>query len=260
MNNGNTYDIAVNFQHVSVSFGDNEILKDFSLEVQKGECLTIIGTSGCGKTTMLRLVNGLLLPSSGTVEVNGQDVGTSDLIKLRREIGYAIQNVGLFPHMTVRQNIAYVPSLSKRWNRQEENRQIQRLLTVVGLDAAMADRYPSELSGGQKQRVGIARALAANPQLLLLDEPFGALDAFTRDQMQSLLLKLWQDSGKQVLLITHDIEEAILLSDRIYLLTGKPGRITEEIVIREPKPRRKDFNLTEEFLNYKREILAALDR
>ena len=223
MNNGNTYDIAVNFQHVSVSFGDNEILKDFSLEVQKGECLTIIGTSGCGKTTMLRLVNGLLLPSSGTVEVNGQDVGTSDLIKLRREIGYAIQNVGLFPHMTVRQNIAYVPSLSKRWNRQEENRQIQRLLTVVGLDAAMADRYPSELSGGQKQRVGIARALAANPSILLMDEPFGAVDSITRRGLQKQLKNLHKSLGLTILFVTHDIREALRLGDRVLVM--KEGKI-----------------------------------
>ena len=223
MNNGNTYDIALNFQHVSVSFGDNEILKDFSLEVQKGECLTIIGTSGCGKTTMLRLVNGLLLPSSGTVEVNGQDVGTSDLIKLRREIGYAIQNVGLFPHMTVRQNIAYVPSLSKRWNRQEENRQIQRLLTVVGLDAAMADRYPSELSGGQKQRVGIARALAANPSILLMDEPFGAVDSITRRGLQKELKNLHKSLGLTILFVTHDIREALRLGDRVLVM--KEGKI-----------------------------------
>ena len=223
MNNGNTYDIAVNFQHVSVSFGDNEILKDFSLEVQKGECLTIIGTSGCGKTTMLRLVNGLLLPSSGTVEVNGQDVGTSDLIKLRREIGYAIQNVGLFPHMTVRQNIAYVPSLSKRWNRQEENRKIQRLLTVVGLDAAMADRYPSELSGGQKQRVGIARALAANPSILLMDEPFGAVDSITRRGLQKELKNLHKSLGLTILFVTHDIREALRLGDRVLVM--KEGKI-----------------------------------
>ena len=223
MNNGNTYDIAVNFQHVSVSFGDNEILKDFSLEVQKGECLTIIGTSGCGKTTMLRLVNGLLLPSSGTVEVNGQDVGTSDLIKLRREIGYAIQNVGLFPHMTVRQNIAYVPSLSKRWNRQEENRQIQRLLTVVGLDAAMADRYPSELSGGQKQRVGIARALAANPSILLMDEPFGAVDSIKRRGLQKELKNLHKSLGLTILFVTHDIREALRLGDRVLVM--KEGKI-----------------------------------
>lgn len=223
MNNGNTYDIAVNFQHVSVSFGDNEILKDFSLEVQKGECLTIIGTSGCGKTTMLRLVNGLLLPSSGTVEVNGQDVGTSDLIKLRREIGYAIQNVGLFPHMTVRQNIAYVPSLSKRWNRQEENRQIRRLLTVVGLDAAMADRYPSELSGGQKQRVGIARALAANPSILLMDEPFGAVDSITRRGLQKELKNLHKSLGLTILFVTHDIREALRLGDRVLVM--KEGKI-----------------------------------
>ncbi len=223
MKNEKAADIAVKFQNVSVSFGENEILKDFSLEVKKGECLTIIGTSGCGKTTMLRLVNGLLLPSSGTVEVNGQDVGKCDLIQLRRGIGYAIQNVGLFPHMTVRQNIAYVPSLSKKWNKQEEERQIQRLLSVVGLDASMANRYPSELSGGQKQRVGIARALAADPSILLMDEPFGAVDSITRRGLQKELKNLHKTLGLTILFVTHDIREALRLGDRVLVMEG--GRI-----------------------------------
>ena len=223
MKNEYAAETAVRFQHVSVSFGPNEILKDFSLEVKKGECLTIIGTSGCGKTTMLRLVNGLLLPSSGTVEVGGQDVGKADLISLRRGIGYAIQNVGLFPHMTVRQNIAYVPSLSKKWNRQEEEQQVARLLKVVGLDAAMAERYPLELSGGQKQRVGIARALAADPSILLMDEPFGAVDSITRRGLQRELKALHKKLGLTILFVTHDIREALRLGDRILVMDG--GRI-----------------------------------
>ena len=151
----------VRFENVSLSYGQTLVLNDFSLDVKRGECLTIIGSSGCGKTTLLKMINGLLMPDKGQIFVDGQDVRTADQTRLRRGIGYAIQNVGLFPHMTVRQNIAYVPSLSKKWNKKEEEEQTRMLLKTVGLEASMADRYPLELSGGQKQRVGIARALAA---------------------------------------------------------------------------------------------------
>ena len=159
MNKEQTPDAIVRFERVSLSYGENQVLKDFSLEVPRGQCLTIIGSSGCGKTTMLKMINGLLTPDTGRILVDGQDISQTDLTRLRRGIGYAIQNVGLFPHMTVRQNIAYVPSLSKQWDKETERRQVAELLKTVGLEEAMADRYPSELSGGQKQRVGIARAL-----------------------------------------------------------------------------------------------------
>lgn len=177
MNKGQTQDIIVRFDKVSLSYGQTQVLQEFSLDVKRGECLTIIGSSGCGKTTLLKMINGLLMPDSGKVYVDGQDVSQSDLTRLRRGIGYAIQNVGLFPHMTVRQNIAYVPSLSKKWNKKEEEEQVRELLKTVGLEPEMAGRYPLELSGGQKQRVGIARALAAKPSLMLMDEPFGELTA-----------------------------------------------------------------------------------
>ncbi len=213
-------DIAVRFEHVSVAFGQNEILKDLSLEVKRGECMTIIGSSGCGKTTMLRLVNGLIMPTAGQVEVAGEDVGKTDLIQLRRKIGYAIQNVGLFPHMTVGQNIAYVPSLSRSWSKEEEKKQVEDLLKLVGLDPAMAKRYPSELSGGQKQRVGIARALAANPSILLMDEPFGAVDSITRRGLQKELKRLHETMEVTILFVTHDIREALLLGDRVLVMEG----------------------------------------
>ena len=195
MNKEQTPDAIVRFERVSLSYGENQVLKDFSLEVPRGQCLTIIGSSGCGKTTMLKMINGLLTPDTGRILVDGQDISQTDLTRLRRGIGYAIQNVGLFPHMTVRQNIAYVPSLSKQWDKETERRQVAELLKTVGLEEAMADRYPSELSGGQKQRVGIARALAAKPSLMLMDEPFGAVDSITRKGLQKELKRLHKELG-----------------------------------------------------------------
>lgn len=227
---------AVRFENVSLSYGDNRVLDGISLDVSRGECLTIIGTSGCGKTTMLKLVNGLLRPDSGRVLVDGRDVSQADIIALRRGIGYAIQNVGLFPHMTVGQNVAYVPSLSRMWSREEENRQVEELLKIVGLEREMADRYPSELSGGQKQRVGIARALAAKPSLLLMDEPFGAVDSITRKGLQRELRRLHKTLGLTILFVTHDIREALLLGDRVLIM--EKGRIvrldTPEAVRKHP--------------------------
>lgn len=218
MNKEQTPDAIVRFERVSLSYGENQVLKDFSLEVPRGQCLTIIGSSGCGKTTMLKMINGLLTPDTGRILVDGQDISQTDLTRLRRGIGYAIQNVGLFPHMTVRQNIAYVPSLSKQWDKETERRQVAELLKTVGLEEAMADRYPSELSGGQKQRVGIARALAAKPSLMLMDEPFGAVDSITRKGLQKELKRLHKELGLTILFVTHDIREAMALGDRILIM------------------------------------------
>ena len=156
----------IRFVDVTKAYGDEAILERFSLDIGKGEFLTIIGSSGCGKTTLLKMINGLLIPDTGTVCVQGQDISKTDLIALRRNIGYAIQGVGLFPHMTVRKNIAYVPSLLNRQNRQKTEAAVARLVKIVGLDQSLLDRYPSELSGGQQQRVGIARSLAAAPEIL----------------------------------------------------------------------------------------------
>lgn len=226
MNKEQTPDAIVRFERVSLSYGGNQVLKDFSLEVPRGQCLTIIGSSGCGKTTMLKMINGLLTPDTGRILVDGQDISQTDLTRLRRGIGYAIQNVGLFPHMTVRQNIAYVPSLSKQWDKETERRQVAELLKTVGLEEVMADRYPSELSGGQKQRVGIARALAAKPSLMLMDEPFGAVDSITRKGLQKELKRLHKELGLTILFVTHDIREAMALGDRILIMeAGKILRL-----------------------------------
>ena len=208
------------FQHVSKSFGGQSVLRDLSLDVAPGTFLTIIGRSGCGKTTLLRLVNGLLAPDAGRVLVLGEDVAEADPVALRRRIGYAIQSVGLFPHMTVEKNVAYVPSISglPGWRGTERQEKVSALLERVGLDPALAGRYPRSLSGGQRQRVGIARALAAEPELLLMDEPFGAVDEITRGQLQEELLRIHRESGLTVLFVTHDIAEALALGTRVLVL------------------------------------------
>lgn len=226
MNKEQIPDVIVRFEGVSLSYGENQVLKEFSLEVPRGQCLTIIGSSGCGKTTMLKMINGLLTPDTGRILVDGQDISQADLTRLRRGIGYAIQNVGLFPHMTVKQNIAYVPSLSKQWDRETECSRVAELLKTVGLEEEMAGRYPSELSGGQKQRVGIARALAAKPSLMLMDEPFGAVDSITRRGLQKELKRLHKELGLTILFVTHDIREAMVLGDRILIMeAGKILRL-----------------------------------
>ena len=178
-----------------------------------GEFLTIIGRSGCGKTTALKLVNGLITPDAGRVLVQGEDVAKTDPVALRRRIGYAIQSVGLFPHMTVEKNIAYVPAIShlEGWKGPARRERESALLRQVGLDPALADRYPRALSGGQRQRVGIARALAAGPEILLMDEPFGAVDEITRGQLQEEILRIHRESGITILFVTHDIAEALKL-------------------------------------------------
>ena len=211
---------VIQFDRVCKSFDGRPVLRDFSLSIEKGTFLTVIGRSGCGKTTALRLVNGLISADSGRVLVKGRDVAGCDPPALRRSIGYTIQNVGLFPHMTVEKNIAYVPSLSKPplWRGEERRQRAAELLETVGLEPELAGRYPRELSGGQRQRVGIARALAAGPEILLMDEPFGAVDEITRGQLQDELLCLHQASGITVLFVTHDIGEALKLGTRTLVL------------------------------------------
>ncbi len=215
----------IRFDHVKKSFGENCILEDFSLQVREGEFLTVIGKSGCGKTTMLKLVNGLLMPDSGQIFVEGKDLAGTDLVALRRRIGYVIQNGGIFPHMTVEKNITYVPVISGRKNKIENHRLALRLLRTVGLEEEMAARYPSELSGGQQQRVGIARALAASPRILLMDEPFGALDEITRQTMQDEILRLQKELKLTIVFITHDIREAMKLGDR--MLVMEQGKVRQ---------------------------------
>lgn len=211
-------DIAIRFEHVTKSYGEREILNDFNLEIRRGEFLTIIGSSGSGKTTVLKLINGLISPTFGIIYVDGKDISKEDQTLLRRNIGYVIQGIGLFPHMTVRKNIAYVPSLLNHRNKEKTRRAVERLIGVVGLEQDMLDRYPSELSGGQRQRVGIARALAANPDILLMDEPFGAVDEITRKMLQNEILRIHDQLGVTIVFITHDIKEALKLGTRVMVM------------------------------------------
>lgn len=210
----------IQFKHISKAFDGQLVLRDLSLNIEAGEFVTVIGRSGCGKTTLLRLINRLITPDQGCVMVQGQDVAQTDPIALRRRIGYAIQSVGLFPHMTVEKNIAYVPSISgmDQWKGKNRRELVEELLAQVGLDPILADRYPRTLSGGQRQRVGIARALAARPEILLMDEPFGAVDEITRGQLQQEIRRIHEDRGITILFVTHDIEEALKLGSRVLVL------------------------------------------
>ncbi len=209
----------ITFERVSKTFsGGVEAVRDLSLEIAEGETLVLLGTSGSGKTTTMKMVNRLIEPTSGRICVNGTDVMQLDAIALRREIGYAIQHIGLFPHMTVAQNIAVVPRLL-RWSKEQIHQRVDELLRMVGLEPEdFRDRYPSQLSGGQEQRVGVARALAADPPIVLMDEPFGALDPITRDQLQNEFLELESEIQKTLVFVTHDVFEAVKMGDRIALM------------------------------------------
>ncbi len=213
-------DSLVQFRNVTYSVPtlSAPIISELSLTVERGETLVLLGESGCGKTTTLRLVNRLLLPTSGDVLVDGKPTREWDPIKLRRQTGYVIQEAGLFPHYTVERNVGLVPEL-EGWERSRIRERVLELLTLVGLDAErFAQRYPSELSGGQRQRVGVARALAGDPPLLLLDEPFGALDPLTRANLQTEFAELSTRLGKTAMFVTHDLREALRLGSRIGLM------------------------------------------
>lgn len=208
----------VSFRNVSYHFGRKDILRNLSFDVEAGETLVLLGRSGSGKTTVLKLVNGLLLPSEGEVLVEGMPTTAWDPIRLRRHMGYVIQEAGLFPHFTVAENVGLVPRL-EGWPQQDINRRVAGLLTQVELPPTeFAHRYPRELSGGQRQRIGVARALAADPPLLLFDEPFGALDPITRVELQRQFLALRRDLGKTAIFVTHDVREALLLATRVGLV------------------------------------------
>src|SRR5262245_17888352 len=208
----------VEFRDVSYNVGSNSIISNLNLTVNQGEILVLLGESGCGKTTTLKLVNRLLEPSSGQVLVEGKATIDWDPIVLRRRTGYVIQEGGLFPHFTIARNVGLVPSLSGS-DESRTNERARELLQLVGLNPEQfAPRYPSELSGGQRQRVGVARALAADPPLLLLDEPFGALDPLTRASLQREFATLARSLGKTAILVTHDVREALLLGSRVALM------------------------------------------
>ncbi len=225
---------VIHFESVSKTYGKNLILNDFNLKINIGEFLTIIGSSGCGKTTVLKLINGLLTPEIGKIHVNGQDISRVNQIELRRRVGYVIQGVGLFPHMNIRKNISYVPNLIKKDDKRKIESKVEKLIKVVGLSEDMLERYPSELSGGQRQRVGIARALAASPEILLMDEPFGAVDEITRKLLQEEILRIYKELNVTIVFITHDIKEALKLGTRVLVMDkgkiiqiGPPAEIIE---------------------------------
>ncbi|TJZ42765.1 ATP-binding cassette domain-containing protein [Streptomyces piniterrae] len=216
----------IRFEHVTKSYADGTTaVDDLSFEVAKGELITLVGPSGCGKTTTMKMVNRLIEPTSGTIRLDGRDISAIDPVELRRHIGYVIQQVGLFPHKTVLDNTATVPHLLG-WPRKKARTRAAELLDLVGLDpSTYGDRYPDQLSGGQRQRVGVARALAADPPVLLMDEPFGAVDPVVREHLQNEFLRLQSTLHKTVLFVTHDIEEAVRLGDRIAVYGA--GRIEQ---------------------------------
>lgn len=210
--------IAIEYKNIKKAYGDKAIIEKFNLSVEKGEFVTIIGSSGCGKTTVLKMINGLIEPTSGDIFVEGENIRDKNLTELRRNIGYAIQGSVLFPHMTVEQNISYVPNLINKKNKEKTNLAVSKWMKLVGLDEELKDRYPSELSGGQQQRVGIARALAASPDILLMDEPFGAVDEITREQLQNELKQIHKKTGITILFVTHDISEALKLGTKVLVM------------------------------------------
>jgi osmoprotectant transport system ATP-binding protein len=215
---------AIEFTDVSFRVSEERtLLSDVNLSVHAGETLMLVGRSGSGKTTCLKMINRLCAPTTGKIRVDGIPVAQWDIIKLRRRIGYAIQDVGLFPHYSVRQNVALVPRL-EQWEPRRIDARVEEVLALVGLPAKeFAGRYPHQLSGGQRQRVGLARALAAEPPILLMDEPFGALDPITRAELQMEFKKLQQKLAKTIVFVTHDVGEALLLGGRIGLMEA--GRL-----------------------------------
>ena len=211
-------DTAIEFKHVKKVYGEKVIIDDFLIKITPGEFLTVVGSSGCGKTTILKMINGLIIPDEGQVLVHDQCTQAVDLIELRRGIGYAIQGSVLFPHMTVAQNIAYVPNLLNKNDKKRTYEALSKWMKIVGLDEELIHRYPSELSGGQQQRVGIARALAASPDILLMDEPFGAVDEITRSTLQDEILRIHHQENITIIFVTHDINEALKLGSRVMVM------------------------------------------
>lgn len=215
-------EIAVEFDNVTFSRGDRSMVANLNFTIYQGEALILLGRSGSGKTTTMKLINGLFAPTQGYVRVQGRSTADWNVIKLRRQIGYVIQEIGLFPHFTIARNVGLVPAL-EGWKPKQIKARVYELLQLVGLDPKQfSDRYPHELSGGQRQRVGVARALAADPPILLMDEPFGALDPITRLELQQEFRRLQQQLNKTVVFVTHDIQEAFVLASRIGLMdTGR---------------------------------------
>lgn len=228
----------IQFEGVTKKYPDGtSALKGINLEIGEGELITLIGPSGCGKSTTMKMINRLVEPTSGRISIDGKDISKINPVRLRREIGYVIQHIGLFPHMTIKDNVAIVPRL-KRMDKKAYERRIDELMDMVGLDPDQyRDRYPSELSGGQQQRIGVIRAMAAEPAIILMDEPFSALDPISREQLQDELIRLQETVKKTIVFVSHDMDEALKIADRIVLMKG--GEIvqadTPERILRRPK-------------------------
>jgi len=225
----------IEFENVSKHYPDGTVaVKDFSLQIPAHRTTVFVGSSGCGKTTLLRMVNRMVDPSHGVLRIDGEDITNKPAVELRRSIGYVMQNSGLMPHFTVAENIATVPRLQGMSKAASRKRALE-LMETVGLIPAQADRYPHQLSGGQQQRVGVARALASDPNILLMDEPFGAVDPIVRAELQEELLRLQRELDKTIVFVTHDIDEAFLLGDQVVILAagaqklqvGSPSEIIE---------------------------------
>lgn len=226
----------IEFQHVTKSFKDNKVLSDISLTIEDGELVAIIGSSGCGKTTTLKMINRLIRPTKGKIFIDGKDIEDMNKVEMRRSIGYVIQQAGLFPHMTVRENIELIQRLEKK-DEEQISKNTEYLMDMVGLNGdEFLDRYPNDLSGGQQQRVGVARALANNPKIMLMDEPFSALDPMTRVSLQDELIALHEKVDKTIVFVTHDMDEAIKIADKICIM--KDGHIlqydTPEMILKKP--------------------------
>ena len=226
----------IEFQHVTKSFKDNKVLSDISLTIEDGELVAIIGSSGCGKTTTLKMINRLIRPTKGKIFIDGKDIEDMNKVEMRRSIGYVIQQAGLFPHMTVRENIELIQRLEKK-DEEQISKNTEYLMDMVGLNGdEFLDRYPNDLSGGQQQRVGVARALANNPKIMLMDEPFSALDPMTRVSLQDELIALHEKVDKTIVFVTHDMDEAIKIADKICIM--KDGHIlqydTPEEILKNP--------------------------
>lgn len=225
----------IKFENIVKKFKANTVISDISFEIKKGELVVLIGKSGSGKTTTLKMINRLIKPTSGKILIDGKDIAQTDVIQLRRNMGYVIQQTGLFPHMTIRENIELIAKLEKLDKNKISEKTIQ-LLDMVGLDEDYLDRFPNELSGGQQQRVGVARAFALDPEIILMDEPFSALDPITRESLQDELTELQSKLKKTIVFVTHDMDEAIKLADRICLMDD--GKIvqydTPENILKNP--------------------------
>lgn len=226
----------IRFENVSKNFKNTSVLNNLNFEIEKGNLVAIIGASGCGKTTLLKMINRLVKPSGGKIYIKGEDIYTKDVIELRRNIGYVIQQTGLFPHMTIKENIEIIPKVQKK-NKDEIYKKTLELMDMVGLDAEQfLERYPTQLSGGQQQRVGVARAFATEPEIILMDEPFSALDPITRTDLQDELVHLQSKLRKTIVFVTHDMDEAVKIADKICIMDG--GNIiqydTPENILKNP--------------------------